>query len=428
MKYAILNMDLDEQDNQKAIVNIGSILMRMGIKKLLFDMGIKEEEMIEIPMSALNSYDGEYVIMPINMHWMQDTGNKRLLGMSSRIIPVFLSISLNDTNLSPEQIQYLRHYEPIGCRDDRTMQTLRGYGITSYVFGCIAGILQADNYKNKKTAAKKIFFADVPYGVKDYIPEEFKENIVFVEQELRKECIPQPLSPEEYAKQFIIRYANEARLIVTSRFHGAVLALALGVPVIVVNEAFTFRFSWLKKMVPFYTKEQFKEIDWYPQSVNFHKVRENMIAIARKRILETKERYWIEYAQSEFLELPDQKEYGLIDYYDEAIEFIKRKWKYEESFEYAFWGANNNAEYIYQYIQKHYPNARLRVVYDTFRTLEFHGVTAIKPDQIPYHSSVFVFVTTFVAGYIAKEVFEEAGFDSDNYFICRRRYMTQREL
>lgn len=90
MKYALLNMELDVQGaSGEAIINIGSVAMRLGIYHLLLHMGIKENDIIQIKLSELNTYDGEYVIMPINMHWMHDVGNKKLLSMSSRIKPVF---------------------------------------------------------------------------------------------------------------------------------------------------------------------------------------------------------------------------------------------------------------------------------------------------------------------------------------------------
>lgn len=427
MKYALLNMDLDEQNvKDSAIVNIGSVAMRLGIKKLLLDMGVTEEEIITISLSRLNTYDGEYVIMPINMHWMQDVGNKRLLSMSPKIIPVFLSISLNDIMLDAKQIDFLKRYEPIGCRDDRTMMALRQCGVAAYVFGCLAGILDIDT--EKELYEKKVFFADVPYGVKKYIPDEYKKDIVFVEHEIKAEMLPNDITPEEYTQKLIRRYKEEAKLIVTSRFHGAILAMALGIPVIVINESFTFRFSWLKKIVPFYTREEFANIDWYPKVVDFEPIKKSMIEIAQKRIIETRERYWKEYSQSEKLEYTQESEYGLIDYYDEAIEFIDNKWDVKDEFEYAFWGVNNNAEKIYQYIQLNYPNAHLKEIYDSYKELEFHGIKSIKPDQIKHGGAIFTFVTTFVAGYFAKELFESVGIEKENYFVCERRYITSEDL
>lgn len=152
MKYALLNCDEAEtgKDGEAAIVNVGSVAMRLAMHELLLNMGISENDIIQVNLSELNSYDGEYVIMPINMHWMQDAGNRRLLSMSHKIKPVFLSISLNDTTLDSEQISFLRRYEPIGCRDDRTMCLMLENGIDAYEFGCIAGTFNAGGGKTGK--------------------------------------------------------------------------------------------------------------------------------------------------------------------------------------------------------------------------------------------------------------------------------------
>lgn len=424
MKFALLNMDLDEQNvTGKAIVNIGSVAMRLAIKELLCKrMGIKLDEIIEIPLSNIGSYDGEYVIMPLNMHWMQDVGNKRLLSMSSRIIPVFLSVSLNDTELNNEQINFLKRYEPIGCRDDRTMNALRFYGIDAYVFGCLAGTFTDDNdLKDERT---DIVFADVPLGVKKYIPDEFKGNIKYIKHELRVEEIPPNVTVEEYTKQIINYYKTKVKLVITSRFHGAVIPLAFNVPVIVINEEYTFRFSWLKKLIPFYTKESYNNIEWYPKPINFNQVKQNMISIAIKRINDTIDKYWLIMNQSYLLENSKDNNYSKINYYEDALEFIDKRWKKEDSFQYAFWGVNNNAEYIYNYINQHYPNAHLYEIYDSYKKIMFHGINSIKPDEIKKDRNIFIFVTTYVAGYFAKDLFDEKQIDSSWYYILDRKYIT----
>ncbi|MEL3908407.1 MAG: polysaccharide pyruvyl transferase family protein [Treponemataceae bacterium] len=262
MKFGVLALDYDSQvvnsgRNEYSIVNIGSVVMRLMLEKLLVRMGIPQDEIIKINFYNLSSYDGEYVIVPINMHWMQDTGNKKLFTMSKKIIPIFLSISLNDTNIDEQQAIFLRRFEPIGCRDERTMNVLRKNNIDAYLFGCISCILEKRTVEPKDG---KVFFADVPYAVKKFIPESMKKRIEFVEHEIPIEKL-NGKTPEEYTRTIIKRYKNEASLVVTSRFHGAIIGWALGIPVIVTNEAYTFRFSWIKKLFPFYTNKDFKNID-----------------------------------------------------------------------------------------------------------------------------------------------------------------------
>lgn len=433
MKYALLNMDLDVQGaSGEAIINIGSVAMRLGIYHLLLHMGIKENDIIQIKLSELNTYDGEYVIMPINMHWMQDVGNKKLLSMSSRIKPVFLSISFNDTMLDREQVNFLKTYEPIGCRDDRTMYALKDKGIDAFVFGCIAGTFETGNIREDER--KDVVFADVPYGVLQYVPDSIKKNIHFVQHEFPVEMIPEGMSAEEYTKSIIEYYRTKVRLVVTSRFHGAVIPMSFGIPVIVVNESYTFRFSWLRKIAPFYTQETFADIDWNPEPVDFAKIKEQMRLIAEERIRSTEKKYelicnqsaQLENYMSHWLGLSDAG--GAIDYFDEALEYIKKNWSKTDRIDYAFWGVNNNAEAIYQFITAQYPNAKLVEVYDSYKSIEFYGIHSIKPAEMKEGTNNFIFVTTFVAGYIAKELFDSKKISEKNYFICQRHYISERDI
>lgn len=429
MKYALLNCDEAKtgKEGEAAIVNIGSVAMRLAIHELLLDMGISADDIIRLNLSELNSYDGEYVIMPINMHWMQDVGNKRLLSMSHKIKPVFLSISLNDTSLNREQISFLKRYEPIGCRDDRTMITMMENGIDAYVFGCIAGSFRRRVINPE--GRTDVVFSDVPYGVWKYVPEKMKKHIRFLQHEIPVTDIPAGKSVDEYTREIIEYYRTKVKLVVTSRFHGAIIPMAFGVPVIITNENYTFRFSWLRKIAPFYTRESFDKIDWNPSPVAFEKIQNRMIEIAKKRILWTKNKYELLCDQSYELENCSDQSWELIDYYDEALDYIREHWNTTDKIEYAFWGVNNNAEAIYQFISKRYPNAVLTKVFDVYRTIEFHGITSIKPAEVKEGETFpFVFVTTFVAGYCAEEFFGDRGVQPSDYFVCRRHYISEADL
>lgn len=116
--------------------------------------------------------------------------------MSSRIKPVFLSISLNDAMLDREQVNFLKTYEPIGCRDDRTMHALKEKGIDAFVFGCIAGTFEKGNVREDER--KDVVFADVPYDVLKCVPDSVKENIHFIQHEFPVEMIQEGMSAEEY--------------------------------------------------------------------------------------------------------------------------------------------------------------------------------------------------------------------------------------
>lgn len=422
MKYGVWNMDQETQNGYE-ITNIGSVAMRIAMEDLLVEMGVNRDDIVHLSKDTWNDYHGEYLIVPVNGHHMQDSGNKELLSMSERIIPVFLSISLNDNNLTPDQVRYFKRYEPIGCRDYRTMRSLRDYGIDAYVSGCMAGTFS----KRAPGDYKKVFFADVPYDVLKYVPEDICRDIEFVKHELKVEDIPDGLNPESYTRYIIERYINEARLVVSSRFHGVIIPWSLGIPVIAVNEAYTFRFSSVKKILPFYTRDEFSRIDWNPPYIDNQFYREQTRKIAKKRIQDAIDKYRSILSLSEYLENSDSID-SLIDYYDEAIHYIDRKWQKDDAFSYAFWGVNNNAEAIYRHIQANYPHAKLKAIYDSFKTVECFGLVSSKPDSIDPGDDCFIFVTTFVAGYVAENLFHQKNVNEDHYFICNRRYICETDL
>lgn len=427
MKYMIIQFGHMRQNlkDGEVIVNIGETAMMMAIENLYKEMGIPDEQIIKILPEEIFEYNGEYAICPINT--CSDTfRSRRWHEISPKIIPVFIGFSINNTFLSEPDIPYLKQFEPIGCRDEDTMLMLRRAGIQSYLAGCMAlAFLQK---RDAMPSQNKVFFVDVPRAVKVYIPEEMKKDIVFIRQEIHENELPSGMNSRTFAEYMINRYRTEAKLVVTSRFHGAVIALALGIPVIVTNERYTYRFSWIKKLLPFYTKESFDKIDWDPKEVDVEAAKVRMKALAQKRILETYDK-WHEVCElSDFFEKDSYDEPGLINYYDGAIAHIKQNWSYDQNIKYAFWGVNNNAEQIYDYISSHYKNAKLVKIYDTFKRFEFKGITSEIPENIDADENIFIFVTTFIAKHAAKRLFEDKAISARNYFVCEREYVTENDL
>ena len=61
MKFANLALDSD-----KKMENIGDWVQIFAIENLFEYMNIKKNEIVHIKISELSTYDGEYVILPIN--------------------------------------------------------------------------------------------------------------------------------------------------------------------------------------------------------------------------------------------------------------------------------------------------------------------------------------------------------------------------
>ena len=79
---------------------------------------------------------------------------------ADNIIPIFVSFHLNKTdNLTKDLLDYLRKFQPIGCRDWDTVVLLKSHGIESFFSGCLTmtiGDLFNDEI-NKAQGSKEAF-------------------------------------------------------------------------------------------------------------------------------------------------------------------------------------------------------------------------------------------------------------------------------
>lgn len=425
MKYGVLEhrgIAFDEHDNSKKVINVGDAFQIMAVKHLYAVMGVPEKDIVHIDWLEMGNYTGEYVVLPINLSMFVNSGQQSFADLSPYIIPVFIGASFKHIHIDQRQLDFFKKYEPIGCRDERTMEILRENHIQAYLAGCIACTLPEIDSRKEPS---KVFFVDAPALIKDYIPKEISENAESLTHEyfISKEQIREDPSSEKLADKVIRRYAQEARLVVTSRFHSACLCIALGIPVILALENNYYKFSWLSKLLPLYTPERFGEIDWNPTALNFREMKLKMQAVAIERIQKAFEANRF-YELSEYFENSDKSDADSLLYYHEACKYIGENWDSEHSKEYAFWGMTENAEKIEEYISKNFPAAKLTAVYDTFKEGTYKGITIQKPVKENFQGNTFVIVTSNSAADIAKELFDTIGKDSNTYYICRLNFLS----
>ena len=67
---------------------------------------------------------------------------------------------------------YLKEYEPIGCRDIQTQKLLEKYDIKNYFSGCVT--LTIDKFDIKKTEKDYICCVDVSKKISDYLKKKSK--------------------------------------------------------------------------------------------------------------------------------------------------------------------------------------------------------------------------------------------------------------
>ena len=96
---------------------------------------------------------------------------------ANNIIPIFVSFHLNKTEyLTQDLIDYLKKYQPIGCRDWDTVILLKSNGIESFFSGCLT-MTFGDIFSGmpSETKAYKEAFVEVEKDLNSNNYEEFKQ-------------------------------------------------------------------------------------------------------------------------------------------------------------------------------------------------------------------------------------------------------------
>ncbi len=198
---------------------------------------------------------------------------------SDKIHPLFVALHLNKLAekelLSPENIEYFKRHQPIGCRDHYTEENLKKLGVDAYFSGCLTLTL-GETYKRDEVG-DEIYITDLNAHLPNTPGFALKclKNLVFKGGLLRKIRDRQkesgvatslksvaalyttysPIFDDEvflkanYVEQMLedtfesedakFAYADEllnkyrkARFVVTTRIHCALPCLAMGVPVL----------------------------------------------------------------------------------------------------------------------------------------------------------------------------------------------------
>lgn len=422
MKYANLIHNGLAVDKENRIVNLGDAFELIAIDQLYYQMGVTDDDIIMLDLYELEHYQGEEVILPINFMFMPQIMGVNLLNMSSKIIPVFLGLALTQTTLSEEQISFLRKWEPIGTRDERTKNILCENGIKSYIGGCLVSTL------SRKTCSPpnedgKVAFIDVPRFVEPYVPDEIRKKIVFLDHEffVSYEEVMEDTSLKRRAAERIQYYEDNISLIVTSRFHGAVIGLALGIPVILAAENNFYKFSWLSKLLPFYDRAHVSEIDWHPHPVDIAEIKQEILEIAKCRICHAYVTHYTTKKLQEQLCNADRDDSDALRYISSALSYVDDHWDADTPIKYAIWGINDNAIALHKYIKKQYPKAVLTTIYDGLQERKMAGLTSIVPSPENISLDTFVFVTSNTASRPAEELFKQLG--KTNYFLCKLEFI-----
>lgn len=393
--------------------SLGDQIQLLAVDYIYRQMGIAGEDIIYIDKNETADYDGEPVILPVNMP-LADYCEHGLAGrFSPKITPVFLGLTLLKEGLSQAEADYLRRFEPIGCRDERTFCTMRDCGIQAYLGGCVTALLP--RRPQRETGGNgKVFIIDAPEGLRPYIPPEILENA-----EICTHVLPGPhRDAKEMAAERYRQYADEASLVVTSLMHAASPCMAMGIPVILAGKSVSYRLGWIEKFLHIYTPDEYGGIDWNPAPAAYERQKEYLLGFIKKRLTGTLCEEEVR-AVHDFYMDRKRREYEM-EFFSPIRDYMDSVWTDpERDYQYAVWGLTEIAELTVDYIGRRYRNARLCHVYDSYRRLDFRGVAAEHPDNSARHPEETVFVTAQAACAPAKMFFEKTGRAENTYAFTK---------
>lgn len=168
----------------------------------------------------------------------------------SGIEPMLVSFHVNETDHSMDSMYdvlrpaatptriaghraFLKLYEPIGCRDTHTEKMMRAAGIKTYWSGCMTLTLRVPGARRgcevlaidvHRPAVRALYRAQVPEALRCEATELAQTTEARTHSEKMTE-----------ARALVERIAG-CRLLITSRLHAALIALANNVPVFFVHE------------------------------------------------------------------------------------------------------------------------------------------------------------------------------------------------
>lgn len=205
-----------------------------------------------IDRDSIQYYHGPKVKLIMNGWHSIKEGNKYV---STQIIPFFLSYHLaKSEHLSSLYIENLKKFSPIGCRDLNTRDKLNKYGINSYFSSCLTTTLDIDFLSPENQRSNDIIFIDYKFGQLRKVDEfllslnkyNFK-NVIYINHKFNLELTH--IERFKLAKSLLEKY-SKAKLVITTRIHGALPCLAFHTPVILINKIYDYyRFPGLYELL-----------------------------------------------------------------------------------------------------------------------------------------------------------------------------------
>lgn len=157
---------------------------------------------------------------------------------SPSVRPVFFSFHISPAAqpviCSPAGIDYLRRWQPIGCRDRGTLALLQSHGVEAYYSRCVSLTLPR---RSEAPENGEVFLVGLTSEARQAIPSAIRRRAVVVDQAKLRLPIGNTRLRLELAGELLDQYRRRARLVVTSKIHCAMPCIAMGIPVVFLYDA-----------------------------------------------------------------------------------------------------------------------------------------------------------------------------------------------
>jgi len=254
--------------------NIGDNFQTLATKKVLkwlwYDIGYidrDEKDTNEEKIIFINGYYSPKTIKNLNLEFSENT-KVVFYNIHLAVDTWRLDYVKNVFLKKPEVVSSFNRFEPIWCRDEHTKDLLVSQWFNAINNECIT-LLLGKRSKEQSKNAKKLILVDVD----EFIPMPKWFNKDDIEYKTQVQSNWEGFSNSEklnLSQEILDYYKDNAKLMITSRFHCAMPCIAMWIPVVFLGDRNSKRCEWLWKYITVYdyihfgfrTRTQMKKLAW----------------------------------------------------------------------------------------------------------------------------------------------------------------------
>jgi hypothetical protein len=225
-------------------VNLGDDIQTLAAINYLKKKGITEY--IFIDREKLSDYNNQPVTLIMNGWFMH---NLSKFPPSNKITPIFISMHVNNEKLIENNISYFKKYEPIGCRDEYTVNLFKKNNIDAYFTGCLTLYFDEHNIKENKKYLVDIntcsYIPNININLKKYI--EFEK----IKHDGTNQDLLNNIGKRLKAAEDLLNKYRSAKLVITTRLHCILPCRAFNTNAIFIHANYNTdsRFKGLEKYI-----------------------------------------------------------------------------------------------------------------------------------------------------------------------------------